>query len=267
MVREDSVKAAGDSSAALCSSTELLHAYSPALLFLNSPCLALQLVRPPSDLSFEAERMFARKPRRNKLVVCTQPSVQPQFTPWWEGRGESPKAVGEPPYNLCLLLSRRVKKWHQKTAVAPSLTITTISQTSGWALKRCQMFFCRLIALWHVWKGQPVFKNTMYPVFSFKGGEVCKKKTKNKVLENFWEKKKLFWKIGCLCYTFARSFSFDFYPHAAISRYLLGLLMIKDTELDAIQQFQKRQSQKTLILVVVGTFETTDESTSSKSQF
>lgn len=48
--------------------------------FLNLSFLALQLARPPGDLSFEAERMFTRKPQWNKLVVRSQPSVQLQFT-------------------------------------------------------------------------------------------------------------------------------------------------------------------------------------------
>lgn len=80
MDKEDRVTAPGDFIAASCSSGVHLHAQIHLHCFLKSSFLALQLARPPSDLSFEAERMFTRKPQRNKLVVCSQPSVQLQFT-------------------------------------------------------------------------------------------------------------------------------------------------------------------------------------------
>lgn len=91
-------------------STEHLHArsYSPAVFFKNLSSPALQLAQPPFDLSFEAERMFTRNPQWNKLAVCTQPSVQPQFTPRGEGHG-----------------GRNLQNWHQKNASAPSQTIAT----------------------------------------------------------------------------------------------------------------------------------------------
>lgn len=109
----------------------------------------------------------------------------------------------------------------------------------------------------------------MYPVFSFKGGKISGKKINPKLWRSNEREKIILenYLFLFLCISLQGQFSGDFYPHAAISRYLLGLLMVKRTELDAIQQFQKRQSQKTPILVLVGTSENTDESTSSKSRF
>lgn len=93
--------------------------------FWNFSFPGLQLAEPPFDLSFQAERMFTRNPRWNKLAVCTQPSVQPRSTPRGEGHGER---------NLCpvLLLGWGDKNWHRKSAAAPSRTIATTSHTSEW---------------------------------------------------------------------------------------------------------------------------------------
>lgn len=82
-----------------------MHACIPRIVFLNPSSLASQLARPPSDLSFEAETMFTRKPQWNKLVVCSQPSVEPQFTPRWERRRKALRAVGEQAYSLCPVFS------------------------------------------------------------------------------------------------------------------------------------------------------------------
>lgn len=276
MDKEDRVTAPGDFIAASCSSGVHLHAQIHLHCFLKSSFLALQLARPPSDLSFEAERMFTRKPQRNKLVVCSQPSVQLQFTQRWEGRGESL------PYSLCPVRSG-VKMKPEKRPHPPQ-TITTISQTSDLALKWCQMFFCLLIALWDVWKGQPVLKLTIYPVFSFKGREgVSKKYIKlwSSVGELLRGKKfcrKSSWRLMFLFLCIFLQFHFrvismisgDFFYFYPQQIYLVFTWLMHDqrSKLDAIQQFQKGKSpENTLILIPIATFEATIELASRESQF
>lgn len=235
--------------------------------FWNSSFPALQLARPPSDLSFEAERMFTRKPQRNKLVVCSQPSVQLQFIQRWEGRGES--AV------VFVLFVLGGKNDTRKTPPSPQ-TITTISQTSDLALKWCQMFFCHMIALWDVWKAQPVLKRTIYPVFSFKGGWGGSKKY-IKLWSSIGEKSSVGILVEGWCFYFSVYFCscffrwflwfFFFYPQQ-IYPIFTWLMNDQRSKLDATQQFQKGKSpENTLILAPIATFEATVESASSKSQF
>lgn len=218
--------------------------------------LALQLARPLRDLSFEAERMFTRK----KLVVCSQPSVQLQFTPRWEGRGESL------PCTLCPVRSGG-KNDTRKTPPSPQ-TITTISQTSDLALERARCSFVTWLLYGMFEKGNLSLSGLSIPCSSKKkGGGGLKIYIKLwSTIGELLREKKLFWNtswrlmILFLCWFLQFCFqvifliSSDFcYPQQI---YLIFTWLINGQRSElAIQQFQEGKSpENTLILAPIATF-------------